>query len=175
MNDDLGRVEALAASIAATPWFTRVGHALTREDEESLADSVFGLGLEPGAISAVATWKDAARVAADPDWDRRWWSAEEREQARLQAWAEERHGVGAALKALTRVAEAALGPTRAAAEGASDEALSRVAAGAAAQACHLAALALAAGKPHHGFLAKHRLFAAGRWPLGRIADRWYLF
>jgi hypothetical protein len=175
MSDDLGRVDAFAASIATTPWFSRVGHALTREDEESLADSVFGLGLEPGAIAAVATWKEAARVAADPNWDRRWWSAEAREQTRLQAWAEERHGADAALKALTRVAEAALDPTRAAAEAANDEALSRVAAGAAAQACHLAALALAAGKPHHGFLAKHRLFATGRWPLGRIAERWYLF
>ncbi len=175
MSDDLGRVEALAASINATPWFARVGHALTREDEESLADSVAGVGLEPGAIAAVATWRDAARIAADPAWDRRWWSAEAREQTRLQARAEERHGVEATLKALTRVAEAALDPTRAAADAAGDEMLARVAAGAAAQACHLAALALAAGEPRHGFLAKHRLLAAGRWPLGRIAERWYLF
>ncbi len=80
-----------------------------------------------------------------------------------------------ALSALTRVTEAALEPTRAAAESASDEALSRVAAGAAAQACHLAALALAAGKPAHGFVIKHRIFAAGRWPLGRVRERWYLF
>jgi hypothetical protein len=175
MTAGLGDVEALAASIAGTPWFSRVGQSLTETDRDRLADYVALLGLDAGPVAAVATWGEAARVAADPDWDRRWWQAEAREQVRLQAWAEERHGPEAALTALTRVAEAALDPTRAAAEAASDEALSRVAAGAAAQACHLAALALAAGKPGHGFVVKHRLFAAGRWPLGRIAERWYLF
>jgi hypothetical protein len=175
MSDGLGRVETLAASIPATPWFGRVGESLTDADRDTLAGYVKALGLDAGPVMPVATWKDAARISADPDWDRRWWQAEAREQRRLQAWVEESLGPEVALKALTRVAEAALDPTRAAAEAASDEALTRVAAGAAAQACHLAALALAAGKTEHGFLAKHRLFAAGRWPLGRIGEQWYLF
>ncbi|MBM3546528.1 MAG: hypothetical protein FJX54_06225 [Alphaproteobacteria bacterium] len=172
---DLARVEALAASIPATPWFARVGQALSETDRDAHDSYVTSLGLDAGAVASVATWRDAARVSADPDWDRSWWQAEAREQKRLQAWAEERHGLETTLKALTRVAEAALDPTRAAADAADDEALARVAAGAAAQACHLAALALAAGKRDHGFLAKHRLFADGRWPLGRIGEQWYLF
>jgi hypothetical protein len=175
MSDDLGRIEALAASIATTPWFARVGQVLTEPDRDDLVDYIDALDLEPGPIVPVATWTDAARISADPAWDRSWWQVEAREQRRLQAWAEERHGTDVALKALTKVAEAALGPTRAAAEAASDEALTRVAAGAAAQACHFAALAFAAGKTDHGFLAKHRLYAHGRWPLGRVGERWYLF
>jgi hypothetical protein len=60
-----------------------------------------------------------------------------------------------------------------------DDQLLRAIAGAAAQAAHLAALALlaaddeaaakAAGEPtllDHPFMAKFRLFARGRWPLG---------
>ena len=171
----LAEIETLAASVARTPWFARVGQHLIEADREALSAYVTALGLDAGPIEAVATWKDASRIAADPDWDRRWWQAEAREQTRLQAWAEECHGVEATLSALTRVTEAALEPTRAAADSATDEALSRVAAGAAAQACHLAALALAAGKPAHGFIIKHRIFAAGRWPLGRVRERWYLF
>ncbi|MBL8690395.1 MAG: hypothetical protein JNL04_14915 [Rhodospirillaceae bacterium] len=178
--NELAAVEALAASIPTTPWFIRVGRALSDADRADLAGYVAALDLEAGPVEPVATWKDASRVAADPDWDRRWWQAEAREQVRLQAWAEERHGPEATLSALTHVTEAALDPTRAAAEAAANkeernEALSRVAAGAAAQACHLAALALAAGKPAHGFVIKHRIFAAGRWPLGRLRERWYLF
>ncbi len=172
---ELGAVDALAASIPATPWFTRVGQPLSDSDRANVTAYVAALDLPAGPVEPVGTWKEASRVAADPDWDRRWWQAEAREQRRLQAWAEERHGTEATLTALTHVTEAALDPTRAAAEAASDEALSKVAAGAAAQACHLAALALAAGKPSHGFVIKHRIFAAGRWPLGRVGERWYLF
>ena len=172
---DLARVEELAASIPGTPWFGRVGRTLSESDRGRHADYVMSIGFDAGSLAPVATWREAARIAADPDWDRRWWQAEAREQVRLQAWAEERHGSEVALKALTRVAEAALDPTRAVADAAGDEALTRVAAGAAAQACHLAALALAAGKPKHGFIAKHLLFADGRWPLGRIGEQWYLF
>ena len=57
-----------------------------------------------------------------------------------------------------------------------DPALARVAAGAAAQACHQAALALAvAAPPEHVFAVKYRLFAAGRWPLGIVGDRCFVF
>lgn len=171
----LAEVEALAGSIDSTPWFARVGHALSDTDRADVSAYVAALDLDVGPVEPVATWQDASRVAADPDWDRRWWEAEAREQRRLQAWAEERHGTEATLSALTQVTEAALEPTRVAAEAAGNQALSMVAAGAAAQACHLAALALAAGKPAHGFVIKHRIFAAGRWPLGRVRERWYLF
>jgi hypothetical protein len=50
-----------------------------------------------------------------------------------------------------------------------------VASGAAAQACHQAALAIAAAAgPEHLFATKYRLFAAGRWPLGIVGDRFFV-
>jgi hypothetical protein len=86
------------------------------------------------------------------------------------------------LEALSRVTQgasdaahgqAALATARAAI---ADPALARAAAGAATQACYLAALAAAAAAvPDHPFLAKFRLFEAGRWPLGIVAGRFHLF
>lgn len=172
----LREVEALAASIATTPWFARVGRTPEAAESDDLRLYAVALGFEPGTAATVSGWAEAARIAADPTWDRRWWEAEALEQKRLQSVAESRHGPEAALTALTRVAEAALDPIlQAALDASGDPALARAAAGAAAQACHQAGLATAAGAAGHGFLAKHRLFARGRWPLGRIADRWYLF
>src|SRR5713101_4026518 len=83
--------------------------------------------------------------------------------------------------ALTVVTEAAASLSGAASlamsgAGIADPALTRVAAGAAAQACHQAALALAAAAgPGHVFAVKYRLFAAGRWPLGIVGDRFFVF
>jgi hypothetical protein len=59
--------------------------------------------------------------------------------------------------------------------GIADPMLTRVASGAAAQACHQAALAIAAAAgPDHLFAMKFRLFAAGRWPLGIVGDRFFV-
>jgi hypothetical protein len=60
--------------------------------------------------------------------------------------------------------------------GVADQALMRVAAGAAAQACHQAALARAAGAgDDHAFAQKFRLYAGGRWPLGVVGGRLFVF
>jgi hypothetical protein len=60
--------------------------------------------------------------------------------------------------------------------GMADPSVTRVAAGAASQACDQAALALAAGADgHHPFAAKYRLFLAGRWPLGVVGSRGFVF
>jgi hypothetical protein len=171
----LVEVEQFADGIAATPWFARVGELLSADDRAKHAAYVSGLGLAAGEPVRVASWTEAARIANDPDWDIAWWDAEAGEQKRLQEAAERRYGSERALATLTRVTDAALIPTRAAADKAPDEALARVAAGAAAHACHQAALVLACEAEPHAFLAKHLLFAAGRWPLGRTAGRWYLF
>lgn len=59
---------------------------------------------------------------------------------------------------------------------AEDAALSRVAAGAAALACHQMGLAIAADAAEdHPLALKYRLFAGGRWLLGVMGDRCYLF
>src|SRR5262249_44873967 len=69
--------------------------------------------------------------------------------------------------------EAAVAAVR---DGVADPALHRVAAGAATQACYHAALALAAGRGDtHAFGAKFRLFAGGRWTLGIVGERFFVF
>jgi len=104
-----------------------------------------------------------------------------------------------AATALTRAAAAALGETAAneavnramlaasdaamqaarrifPAHGRSDEAIMRVAAGAAARAAGEYALVFLAGADPggHAFAAKQRLYAAGRWPLVTIEDQFAL-
>jgi hypothetical protein len=56
--------------------------------------------------------------------------------------------------------------------GIADEMLSRVATGAASQACHQRALAGAAGRgADHAFILKHLLDRGGRWLLGVVDGR----
>jgi hypothetical protein len=60
--------------------------------------------------------------------------------------------------------------------GIADEMLSRVAAGAASQACHQRALANAAGRgADHGFAIKYQLYRGGRWLLGVVGGRCFVF
>src|SRR6185437_4805443 len=110
------------------------------------------LGMPDLAIVGVAGWHEAAAVTQHPDWSRAWWDAETRAQGELQRLALARARAGIA-----------------------DPMLTRVASGAAAQACHQAALAIAAAAgPDHLFAIKFRLFAAGRWPLGIVGDRFFV-
>ena len=51
----------------------------------------------------------------------------------------------------------------------------RAAAGAAAEAVYRGALAAAVAGSRHRFAETEALFAAGRWPLGRIEDAIYVF
>lgn len=72
------------------------------------------------------------------------------------------------LEALGAAVDACIEPTFAAALAAcADEALARVASGAALMAAHGRALASLAGYGDaHPFVQKYALFARGRWPLG---------
>ena len=58
--NELAAVEALAASIPTTPWFIRVGRALSDADRTDLAGYVAALDLEAGPVEPVATWMDAS-------------------------------------------------------------------------------------------------------------------
>jgi hypothetical protein len=83
-----------------------------------------------------------------------------------------------ALSAVTEAAVALHGHAALAAarQGIADPVLSRVAAGAAALACHQMGLVQAAGaREDHPLAAKYRLFAGGRWLLGVVGGRCYLF
>lgn len=181
---------AFARDLARQSWFAAAGEPLTGGEGADAQAWLAGLGLatldgrETG-VAPVAGWREAAAIAADPAWDRRWWDAEDDARAALRARAIAAAGTESALLALlTRATDAAGAVVHGAAAiaasraGIADAALLRVAAGSAAQACYQAALLLATGAglaSDHPFAAKYRLFAAGRWPLGIVAGRYYLF
>ncbi len=171
-----------AEAIGSASWFAACGEPLTAAEHEEAEAWIRGLGIAVEGVEAVPAWAEAARLAKAPDWSRDWWDAEERERRLLYAAAIEVAGEPALLAALTRVTDAATRVLHGAASvaagraGVADPALTRVAAGAASQACDQAALALAAGAGDaHPFAAKHRLFLAGRWPLGVVGERCFVF
>jgi hypothetical protein len=175
----LGR---FAETIGSASWFAACGEPLTGAEHEEAAGWMAELGVEVADIERVASWEEAAGLAKSPDWSRLWWDAEEGERKRLYRAAAEAAGEAALLAALTRVTDVATRLLHGAASvaasraGVADPALTRVAAGAASQACYQAALALAAGAGDaHPFAAKHRLFLAGRWPLGVVGERCFVF
>ena len=178
--DPLASVRDFAGAIARGSWFAACGEPLTASERADAAAYVAALGLPDTAVAGVAGWAAAAATAQHPDWSRAWWDAETRAQAELQRRGEARFGAERLLLALTQVTEAAAALSGAAAlalgrAGIADPMLTRVASGAAAQACHQAALAIAAAAgPDHLFAIKYRLFAAGRWPLGIVGNRFFV-
>jgi hypothetical protein len=178
----LFKLAGFADRIGSASWFAACGDALTDGEIEDVRLWLRGLGLDVDRIDGVPTWNEAARLARSPDWSRAWWEAEERERARLYALAAEPSGETALLGALSRVTDAATrvlhgaAAVAAARSGIADPTLTRVAAGAATQACYQAALALAASEDgHHAFAAKYRVFLAGRWPLGVVGNLGFVF
>jgi hypothetical protein len=132
-------------------------------------------------VAGVATWAEAAATAQRKDWDPAWWQAEEAAAKALHRSASSLLGETPLLVSLSAVtlaatalhAAAVLAVNRA---GTDDPTLSRVVAGAAALACHQMGLAIAADAgADHPLAVKYRLFAGGRWLLGVMGDRCYLF
>ena len=175
----LGR---FAETIGSASWFAACGEPLTIAEQDDAACWMASFGMKISGIDPVASWGEAGRLAKSPHWSRAWWDAEEEERKRLYVAAVEAAGEAALLAALTRVTDAATRLLHGAASvaasraGVADPALTRVAAGAAGQACYQAALVLAADAGDtHPFAAKHRLFLAGRWPLGVVGERCFVF
>jgi hypothetical protein len=178
----LFRLSGFAERIGSASWFAACGETLTEGEVEDARLWLGALGLGRVAIAGVATWEEAARLAQAPEWSRAWWDAEEKERGVLYGRAAAEFGEPALLGALSRVTDAATrvlhgaAAVAAARAGIADPMLTRVAAGAATQACYQAALALAAGADgHHAFAAKYRVFLAGRWALGVVGDRGFVF
>jgi hypothetical protein len=165
-----------------TRWFAGCGGALSDEEIAAVQAYLAALGLPQVAISGIADWREAAATAQRADWSREWWQAEERERIALYRAAAAALGESALLARLgtamdltaasiQEAASAAL--TRA---GIADEMLSRVAAGAASQACHQRILAEVAGRgADHGFAIKYELYRGGRWLLGVVGERCFVF
>lgn len=178
----LAALASFAATLRHQVWFAALGQPAGAAEADLARAYLAGLGLAELSVSWIAGWRAAERVTRAPDGAADWWQAEE--AARQALLAEIRRTIAEAdyLAAMNRVVleatEVVIGPAAVAAarDGVADQALIRVAAGAATQACHQAALALAAGAPDdHPFRIKLQLYAGGRWPLGAVGTRFYVF
>jgi len=114
----------------------------------------------------------------DPQSAACWWSREETERERLMRDVRQRMGAPLLLDALTAAMEGYAESTYSGAVAACDgnEALAKVASGAALTAIHQRALALLANcGERHVFVQKYALFAAGRFPLGMRGSTFIFF
>jgi len=175
-------LEGLATSISQASWFAAVGEPILEAERAEAWACLSGLSWPALAIEPVVDWPSVERLANGPDWDTAWWDTEETLRRSLMAEAEVKWGREETLAALTHTVQktsdvvhgaAAIAAARA---GIADANLSRVAAGAATQSCHQAAVAiLAGGAAEHPFRIKFRLFVAGRFPLGPIGGSFRVF
>jgi hypothetical protein len=166
-------VAAHAAAIRDGAWFARVGLPFSPGERAAVA------GMAP-RVKRIGTWAEVRRSADDPRanaaYDR---DADEVVALKSRALAhtapDELLAVMSAVvdRGLEVFHEAAVREARRA--GVADEELTRVAAGAAAEAVYRGALAEAVAGPSHPFVATARLFAGGRWPLARIEETLVVF
>jgi len=167
----------------APAWFSRQGEALTPAEESALADLLSAHpALAAVGTSVVAHWREAAAIVRAGEWDSVWWDVEEEERERLWVIAADRAGEQALFDAVTAVrdglADTVGRAARAAAArgGLDDEDMVRAASGAALLTVQQASLAAMAGTgERHYFVHKRALFTAGRWPLGLVRGRYYVF
>ncbi len=178
----LAATEALTARLGAVSWFAALGNPPIADEEAAAAGYLAALGLADVTTAWAADWPAAERLTRGEVWSAEWWDAEERERQTLLARAQGRAGERPLAENMDRLmrtasdtvmAPAAMAATRA---GIADQALARVAAGAAIQGAYQAGLALAADAGRdHPFAIKFRLFDCGRWPLGIIEDKFRIF
>ncbi|MGH8739968.1 MAG: hypothetical protein ACREUN_03600 [Burkholderiales bacterium] len=153
-------------------WFSALGEPLDQAEHAEIAAYLSGLGMA-APVHAVSSWNEAAGTCAQPA--DAWWSAEEKERARLEKGARPLDPADPEWLALSYRLHgaAAVAATR---FGCADAALIRVAAGAASYAAYQARLARAAGAAAaHPFLRKYALYCGGRWPLGVYEGRFAIF
>ncbi len=163
-------LSALVADATSHAWFAATGDALTAADR---ADAALASGGRP--IVAVSDWAAAKAVLTGSAWDAPAWQADDAERRQLLEHAATRHGRAAVLAALSEVMAAATSAQGAAAiavarAGLADPGLIKVASGAVAEALDRAALVTLAAAGEHRFLARYRLYLAGRWPLGAFGE-----
>lgn len=164
-------------------WFFMLGEPLAATEAEQVREYLLGLGLDADVpIESVADFSHAGRVIAHPDWDRRWWDAEQRERERLRSKASGAHDTDLLSRSLSRSMEQSVSAShgavavQAARLGCADAGMIRAAAGALGEALHLGKLAELAAEPaSHPFLLKRALFEGGHWPLGIVTGRYYVF
>jgi hypothetical protein len=164
-------------------WFARLGLPLLSCELTACRAYLESLGYSNATrIERVAEWQRAEAIVRDPSWDSGWWQRESEERDRLSNELRVRFGPVAALERLSAATELASETIHAAAalaaarDAMNDEALLRVACGAATMTLHESVLARLAGCDcEHLFMRKYRLFAGGRWPLGVLSGTFHLF
>ena len=183
-------------------WFIELGEPLDNDCLDVVTLYLEGLGLPEASPAPLLDWRDAADAAQSMDINSEAWEIEE--QFRAAATAEaltliSEEGLGIMLKHLaSSLSEDVANCVEEAlymADEASSEALTNLAAGAAQQAVHGAALSLAAyaahalkSDPHieaieldnddianHPLMLRFRLFEMGRWPVSLIGNSLNLF
>jgi hypothetical protein len=180
----LYRARKFADALKHTHFLQRLGEPLDRGDLALARRYLDGLGFPDAEPAQVESWEDAAGAAETLDLNAEGWEAEEQLRASVTEGALAVLDEAALSAGLALVAEkAGEAAKEAVAEAAAlwdleDTELLNAIAGAAAQAAHLAALALMAADDEdvadpdevdlldHPFMAKFRLFARGRWPVG---------
>jgi hypothetical protein len=174
-------LRTFTGDLGRAPWFTSCGNPHTPDELAAARRYLEGLGMPAMPIERVVHWTDAAATIQRPDWSQDWWRADDAAAKALHQSAARLLGETPLLVSLSAVTLAAQklhanASVAVAGAGLDDPTLSRVAAGAAALACHQMGLAIAAqGGAEHPLALKYRLFAGGRWLLGVMGDRCYLF
>jgi hypothetical protein len=175
-------LDALVSGLDHASWFTSLGDPLSPSERADAEGYLAGLGFAGIEVHGVADWDEARIAIQNPDWDKTWWDATERERQALLLDAKSAHTDTILMDGLSRVTQAAtkrlsgLAAEAAARGGIADQGLIKAASGAASEAAYQAALALAAAAPaSHPFRLKYNLFEAGHWPLAVIGNRFDLF
>jgi hypothetical protein len=172
----LYKARAFAESLNANTWFSRLGEPLDPRDRTLARAYLDGLGFPEAEPALLSDWSEAATAAESLDRDPVGWEAEEMLRAGLITRVLERLDEEAVNVALSQIGSKTHDSSRDAVEEAAaiddiyDMELFHAAAGALAQAANGAALVIMAeaedDEPPHPFLARWRLFARGRWPVG---------
>ena len=177
----LYRARAFADAMNGARFLQRLGEPLDGVDRILAQSYLDGLGFPDARPAILESWEDATAAAESLDLNTEGWEVEEALRASVTQAALDRLDEGALHAALTIVADKAGEAARDAIDEAAaiwdltDAAFLNAAAGAAVQSAHLATLALLASDEEdpesdelldHPFMAKFRLFARGRWPVG---------
>lgn len=166
-----------------TAWFARVGLPLAEEELAAIADLLRVVAPRaPVAITALASWQEAAVFVRAAAHDSAWWDDEEEERELLWARAADVRTEAALLDLVTAMTQgldtelrdAARAAVKAA--GVADTALAGEATAMALLAAHQNALADIAGAGSgHRFVRKYALWKGGRWPVGYHSARFVIF
>jgi hypothetical protein len=172
----LYKARAFAESLDSTAWFARLGEPLDQREQKLARIYLDGLGFPDAEPALLSGWEEAAGAAESMDQDPVGWETEEMLRTGLISRVLERLDEDAANTALTYVGQKTADAAKdtiediAAVSDVEDMELIHAAAGALAQAANGAALVVLAeaedDDPPHAFLARWRLFARGRWPVG---------